>query len=125
MVSASNDSGTSPYTLFIEKWWQMHDKYVSLWSPEKGAFDQNFALSLTKQYDQVVESANKDTGKAIENIVESTKANTAPALPLQIAHAMDDAWKKEGSNYMSIDSRSNSKDSWAAFTPAPDFKFSF
>ncbi|KAJ2059565.1 glycogenin glucosyltransferase [Coemansia sp. S146] len=44
------DSNASPFAVFIEKWWNVHDAHVSLWSPAKGHFSQEVALSLSEHY---------------------------------------------------------------------------
>ncbi|KAJ1720397.1 glycogenin glucosyltransferase [Coemansia erecta] len=90
---------------FVEKWWHIHDAHVSFWSPGI-LFDKLIALSLSDSFKPVTE-------EAAEEVVAIG------------SHAMDDSWKRDGSDYLSVDeSRATANDDWGSFTPAPDFMLS-
>ncbi|KAJ2099053.1 glycogenin glucosyltransferase [Coemansia sp. S100] len=108
------DSNASPFAVFIEKWWNVHDTHVSLWSPAKGHFSQEVALSLSKHY---------GPGSALGCVAREQPSLSVASLSLS-SHQLDDAWKREGNNYASIESRGTSENGWSEFMPAHDFALS-
>ncbi|KAJ2340213.1 hypothetical protein GGH91_004240, partial [Coemansia sp. RSA 2671] len=111
------DSNASPFAVFIEKWWAVHDTYVSLWSPAKGHFSQEVALSLSEHY-------GPGSGLGFVAREQPSRDATSGSLLSRSSHLLDDAWKREGNDYASIDSRSTSSNGWSEFMPAHDFALS-
>ncbi|KAJ2610683.1 glycogenin glucosyltransferase [Coemansia sp. RSA 1365] len=101
------------FSTFVEQWWKVHDKYVSLWSPDKGPYDSTIALSLNgrfenQSYNEPSEDVNmlsSDTG--MSNIV--------------LSHATDNSWKRDGEYHEMGGAQNTANDSWGSFTPAHDF----
>ncbi|KAJ2880225.1 glycogenin glucosyltransferase [Coemansia aciculifera] len=108
------DSNASPFAVFIEKWWSVHDAYVSLWSPTKGHFSQEVALSLSEHY---------GPGSGLGCVAREQPSLNVASLSLS-SHQLDDAWKREGNDYASIESRGTSENGWSEFMPAHDFALS-
>ncbi|KAJ2252164.1 glycogenin glucosyltransferase [Coemansia sp. RSA 455] len=108
------DSNASPFAVFIEKWWNVHDTHVSLWSPAKGHFSQEVALSLSEHY---------GPGSALGCVAREQPSLSVASLSLS-SHQLDDAWKREGNDYASIESRGTSENGWSEFMPAHDFALS-
>ncbi|KAJ2256875.1 glycogenin glucosyltransferase [Coemansia sp. RSA 455] len=108
------DSNASPFAVFIEKWWNVHDTHVSLWSPAKGHFSQEVALSLSERY---------GPGSALGCVAREQPSLSVALLSLS-SHQLDDAWKREGNDYASIESRGTSENGWSEFMPAHDFVLS-
>ncbi|KAJ2005503.1 glycogenin glucosyltransferase [Coemansia thaxteri] len=103
------DSNASPFAVFVEKWWNVHDEYVSLWSPDKGDFNVDVALSLSEQY-------------ASADVLQPSTTPQTVLLPS--SHAMDDAWKRAGTDYSNVEARTTDNDGWSEFMPASDFALS-
>ncbi|KAJ2452663.1 glycogenin glucosyltransferase [Coemansia sp. RSA 2424] len=110
------DSNASPFAVFIEKWWSVHDAHVSLWSPAKGHFSQEIALSLSEHYGPV-------SGLGSGAREQPANANSGSSLSFS-SHVLDDAWKREGNDYASVVSRGTGDNSWSEFLPAHDFALS-
>ncbi|KAJ1669535.1 glycogenin glucosyltransferase [Coemansia sp. RSA 1694] len=110
------DSNASPFAVFIEKWWSVHDAHVSLWSPAKGHFSQEIALSLSEHYGPA-------SGLGSYTREQPANANSGSSLSFS-SHVLDDAWKREGNDYASVVSRGTGDNSWSEFLPAHDFALS-
>ncbi|KAJ2747058.1 glycogenin glucosyltransferase [Coemansia sp. BCRC 34301] len=115
-VATPYDSNASLFAVFIEKWWSVHDAHVSLWSPAKGHFSQEVALSLSEHYGPASDLGSDTRKQLLDGNLESLQ----PLLP----HVLDDAWMREGNDYTSIVGRSTGDNSWSEFLPAYDFALS-
>ncbi|KAJ2304852.1 glycogenin glucosyltransferase [Coemansia sp. RSA 2706] len=96
---AHEDSTNTPFAMFVEKWWQIHDAHVLQWCPEERPNGSGTLPSSAKQSD------NSGTN------------NTSSA------HSLDNAWIKDRAVPAVID-QMPADGSWGAFTPAPDFALS-
>ncbi|KAJ1799819.1 hypothetical protein LPJ59_001561 [Coemansia sp. RSA 2399] len=100
-------------------WWRIHDNHVSMWRPEVGEYNQTTALSLGEMFSY----KTPDTGDMQTECdkPDSGLSKTVSSLqPLHMPHSTDKAWKKEGGDCSTIETRSDD-DNWVTFTPAPDF----
>ncbi|KAJ2089943.1 glycogenin glucosyltransferase [Coemansia sp. RSA 986] len=112
---------TSSFAPFVDKWWKVHDRHVSLWTSEMGVYNRETALSPSKRFSHKHPSIS-DVGNECSkpDAVYSETRSSSPPLSSHIPHSTDKAWKKEGCDYAAIEGRSDD-DNWVTFTPAPDF----
>ncbi|KAJ1834204.1 glycogenin glucosyltransferase [Coemansia sp. RSA 2711] len=96
---AHEDSTNTPFAMFVEKWWQIHDAHVLQWCPEERPNSSGTLPLSAKQSDK------------------SGTNNTSSA------HSLDNAWIKDRAVPAVID-QMPADGSWGAFTPAPDFALS-
>ncbi|KAJ2147726.1 glycogenin glucosyltransferase [Coemansia sp. RSA 562] len=111
----------SPFSVFIEMWWRIHDAHVSLWSPEKGPYIPAIALSLGRQFDSHGGHAGSFSSRASKHETAITATS----------HSLDNAWLRNGGDSVGSDTnRANYGDNnptgeaWGTFTPAQDFALS-
>ncbi|KAI9474575.1 glycogenin [Coemansia mojavensis] len=109
-----HDSNQSLFTKFVEKWWQVHDAHVSLWSPEKGPFDKAITLALNQWYD-----SSNSNHQTINCSNETNSNNDDDNSVSETAHLLDHSWIRNDD----LTSTKHDADSeiWGTFTPAADF----
>ncbi|KAJ1750038.1 glycogenin glucosyltransferase [Coemansia sp. RSA 1821] len=109
-----HDSNQSLFTKFVEKWWQVHDAHVSLWSPEKGPFDKAITLALNQWYD-----SSNSNHQTINCSNETNSSNDDDNSVSETAHLLDHSWIRNDD----LTSTKHDADSeiWGTFTPAADF----
>ncbi|KAJ2455193.1 glycogenin glucosyltransferase [Coemansia sp. RSA 2336] len=106
----SHDNNQPLFIEFVEKWWQVHDAHVSLWSSEKGPFDKAIALAPSRWYEvndshQAVACSNEANSNNVNNVSET-------------AHLLDHAWVR---NDIMPPEHNADGEIWGTFTPAEDF----
>ncbi|KAJ2828180.1 glycogenin glucosyltransferase [Coemansia erecta] len=116
LAAVSHDSRSSPFSAFIDMWWQIHDAHVSLWSVDKGPFIPAIALSLSRRFD------GRSEGR--DNPVNGRSSHGAAMSGT--SHSLDNAWLRDRGDSAAPDANSadSADNSWGMFTPAPDFALS-
>ncbi|KAJ2076722.1 glycogenin glucosyltransferase [Coemansia sp. RSA 988] len=111
--SLHGDNVVASFMSFVEQWWRMHDKYVSLWSPDKGPYDPAIALSLNSHFESRFDDVLCEDGDKVPSDTGT------PGLTL--SHATDNSWKRDGRDNNGDSALNTADDSWGSFTPAHDF----